>query len=469
MLKKTESFINMVLKKTEKAAFTMFYRKIYDEFNKWKEANKIKKRALVIKGLRQIGKTTVVLEYAKNNYQNVIYINFMTNRSLKDLFNENLEVDELIKRISAAIPNSRFTPNDTVIIFDELQECANARASIKPFMLDGRFDIIATGSLIGLRGYNKKQFSGIPTGFEYIVTMYPMDFEEYLLAKGINKETIGYLTDCYLNKKKIDQSIHENMSTYFKEYLCIGGMPDAVNTFLLTHDMNQVHDVLTNILEQYKDDFGKHLNEKEDPITNKTELRKIEEIYKSIPKQLAKENKKFQYKVINKNAVSRDYREAITWLEEFGLIKLCFNLNSLELPLAGNASGDIFKIYVADSGLFVAMLEEGSMDNIINGDFKIYNGAIYENIVAEAFVKNSKSLYYYNKNSETEIDFITKVNNELTLIEVKANNGSTKSLKDILSKKGKYNVNKAIKLVNGNIGYQEGIFTVPHYLAFLIK
>ena len=447
----------------------MFYRKIYDEFKKREESNKIKKRALVIKGLRQIGKTTAVMEYANSKYENVIYMNFMINKSLKKIFNEDLDVDELIKKISAAIPKTKFIPNKTVLIFDELQECANARTSIKSFMLDGRFDIIATGSLIGLRGYNKKQVSGIPTGFEYIVTMYPMDFEEYLLAREINKDVIKYLKECYKNKQKIDESIHENMSNYFKEYLCIGGLPDSINTFLLTHDMNQVHDFLINRLEEYKDDFGKHLDDNEEPIINKVELRKIIEVYKSIPRQLAKENKKFQYKLVNKNAVSRDYRDAITWLEEFGLIKLCYNLNALELPLNGNSCEDIFKIYVADTGLFVAMLEEGSMDNIINGDFKIYNGAIYENIIAEAFVKNNKELYYYNKNSETEIDFVTKVDNELTLIEVKANNGSTKSLRDILEKKNKYQVNKAIKLVNGNIGFNDEIYTIPHYLAFLIK
>ena len=447
----------------------MFYRKIYAELNKWKESNKIKKRALIIKGLRQIGKTTIVLEYAKNNYKNIIYMNFMINKSLKDIFNGDLDVNEIIKKISAAIPNSKFIPNETVIIFDEIQECANARTSIKSFMLDDRFDIMATGSLIGLRGYNRKQVYGIPTGFEYILTMYPMDFEEYLLARGVNKDVIDYLTDCYLNRKKVDESIHKNISNYFKEYLCIGGMPDAVNTFLLTHDMNQVHDLLRNILEQYKDDFGKHLNENEYPIINKFELRKIEEVYNSIPKQLAKENKKFQYKILNKNAVSRDYRDAITWLEEFGLIKLCFNLNLLELPFDGNSSDNIFKIYVVDSGLFIAMLEDGSINNIINGDLKIYNGAIYENIIAEAFIKNNKDLYYYNKNSETEIDFVTKTNNELTLIEVKANNGSTKSLRDILTNKEKYNVNKAIKLINGNIGYKDEIYSIPHYLAFLIK
>ncbi len=447
----------------------MFKRKVYEEFKKWKESNKIKKRALIIKGLRQIGKTTIVLEYAKINYENVVYMNFMENKSLKKIFEDDLNVNDLCIRISSAFPNIKLIPNKTVIIFDELQECARARTSIKSFMLDGRFDVIGTGSLLGLRGYNKKQQEGVPTGFEYIINMYPMDFEEFCLARGINQDLIEYLKKCYLNKEKIDESVNEKMFKYFKEYLCVGGMPDAVNTFLNTFDMNQVHDILINILEQYKDDFGKHLDENENIKVNKTSLRKIIEVYNSIPNQLAKENKKFQYKVISNRANSRDYKEAITWLEEFGLIKLCYNLSSLSLPLSGYRCEDIFKVYVVDSGLFLAMLDEGSVNDIINNNLKIYNGAIYENIVAESFAKNNINLYYYNKNSETEIDFVSKVNNMLTLIEVKANNGNTKSLKDILSKKDIYNIENAIKLIHGNIGYNNDIYSIPHYLAFLIK
>ncbi len=447
----------------------MFKRKIYQEFKKWQESNKIKKRALIIKGLRQIGKTTVVSEYAKENYENVIYMNFMENRSLKRLFEGDLNVNDLCVRISAAFPNIKLIPDKTVIVFDELQECARARTSIKSFMLDGRFDVIGTGSLLGLRGYNKKQQEGIPTGFEYIVSMYPMDFEEFLLARGIDAGLIDYLRSCYLNKQKIDESVNESMHKYFKEYLCVGGMPDAVNTFLKTFDMNQVHDVLTSILEQFKDDFGKHLDENENPVISKISLRKIMEVYDSIPNQLAKENKKFQYKLVSSRANSRDYRESITWLEEFGLIRLCYNLNSLQLPLNGNKCEDIFKIYVVDSGLLIAMLDEGSVNDIINNDWRIYNGAIYENIIAESFSKNNIDLYYYNKNSETEIDFVSKINGRLTLLEVKANNGDTKSLKNILSNKDKYAVDAAIKLIHGNIGYKNGIYSIPHYLAFLLR
>lgn len=388
--------------------------------------------------------------------------------SIKKIFDGDLIVNDIIRDLSAAIPEAKVVPFETVLIFDEIQECANARTAIKPFMIDGRFDIIATGSLMGLRGYNQKRSRGIPTGFEYPLTMYPMDFEEYLLAKGISKDVIGYIKQCFNNKENVSDSINSSMMKYFKEYLCVGGMPDAVNTFLKTNDLNQVRDIQLGILEQYKDDFGKHLDQNESQLINKHELIRIMDVYSSIPNQLAKENKKFQYSVINKGAKGREYRNAIAWLEEFGLINLCYNLNSLELPLEGNKEDNIFKIYVADSGLFVAMLEKGTANNILNDDLRIYKGAIFENIVAEALIKLGKKLYYFSKSSGLEIDFVTKFQNELTLIKVKAKNGNAKSLREILENKEKYDVKHGIKLIDGNIGYSKNIFTIPLYMAFLI-
>ncbi len=446
----------------------MYKRKILNDIKKWEESLIIKKRALVIKGLRQVGKTTIVKEYCKSKYESVIYINFMENTSIKKVFDGDLVVNDMVRDLSAALPNSKFIPYKTVIIFDELQECVNARASIKPFMIDGKYDIIATGSLIGLRGYNKKKSKGIPTGFEYNLTMYPMDFEEYLWAKGINENVIEEIKNCFLTKKVISESLNNSFLKYFKEYLCVGGMPDAVNTFLHTNDLNQVYDVQRNILEQYKDDFGKHLDDEENEIINQKELTKIMEVYESIPNQLSKENKKFQYSCINKGAKAREYRDAITWLEEFGLIKLCNNLSNLELPLEGNKIDDEFKIYVSDTGLFVAMLEKGTTNNILNGDLKIYKGAIFENVIADSFIKLGKKLFYYSKSSGLEIDFVTRYSDKVTLIEVKSTNGNSKSLKEILTNKDKYNVDFAIKLIDGNIGNNNNIYTIPLYMAFLI-
>lgn len=408
----------------------LFKRKILNEIYKWQESLKIKKRALVIIGLRQVGKTTIVQEFCKKNYDNVVYINFMNNASIKKAFDGDLIVDDMIRDLSGSLIGTKFIPNKTVIIFDELQECANARSAIKPFMLDGRFDIIATGSLIGLRGYNKKKCKGIPTGFEYFLELYSLDFEEYL---------------------------------------CVGGMPDAVNTFLLTKDLNQVYDIQHNILEQYKDDFGKHLDEFERETINKVELNRIMQVYNSIPNQLTKKKKKFQYSVIGKHAKGSEYRDAITWLEEFGLINICYNLNTLELPLEGNKIDNDFKLYVADTGLFVSMLERETVGNILNGNLKVYKGAIFENIIADALTKLGKKLYFYSKTSGLEIDFFEIINNELTLVEVKSTNGNSKSLKEVLNNKKYNNVSKAVKLIDGNIGYINNIYTIPLYMAFLLK
>lgn len=408
----------------------LFKRKILNEIYKWQESLKIKKRALVIKGLRQVGKTTIVQEFCKKNYDNVVYINFMNNESIKKAFDGDLIVDDMIRDLSGSLIGTKFIPNKTVIIFDELQECANARSAIKPFMLDGRFDIIATGSLIGLRGYNKKKCKGILTGFEYFLEMYSLDFEEYL---------------------------------------CVGGMPDAVNTFLLTKDLNQVYDIQHNILEQYKDDFGKHLDEFERETINKVELNRIMQVYNSIPNQLTKKKKKFQYSVIGKHAKGSEYRDAITWLEEFGLINICYNLNTLELPLEGNKIDNDFKLYVADTGLFVSMLERETVGNILNGNLKVYKGAIFENIIADALTKLGKKLYFYSKTSGLEIDFVEIINNELTLVEVISTNGNSKSLKEVLNNKKYNNLSKAVKLIDGNIGYINNIYTIPLYMAFLLK
>lgn len=446
----------------------MFARKIIKEIDNWRESLKIKKRALVIKGLRQVGKTTVVKEYCKSHYKKIVYINFMDNESIKEIFNKDIIIDNIIRDLSAYFPNTNFIPNETVIIFDEIQECNNARASIKAFMLDGRFDIIATGSLIGLRGYNKKIGKGIPTGFEYVIQMYPMDFEEYLWAKGISNDAISYVKECYKNKTMVSDVLNNKFFDFFREYLCVGGMPDVVNTFLITNDLNQVYKIQKGILENYKNDFGKHLDENEKEFVNRNESAKIIEVFNSIPNQLAKENKKFQYSNINKNAKGREYRSAITWLEEFGLIKLCYNLSNLELPLEGNKKEDIFKIYLCDTGLFVSMLGQSTYKEILNNNFKVYKGAIYENIVADALIKSDKNLYYFSKSSGLEIDFILDIDNEVIPLEVKSSNGHSKSLKEVLTNPN-YNIEKGIKLIDGNIGQINKITTYPLYMCFFIN
>lgn len=448
----------------------MFKRKIEEELKIWKENLSIKKKAFILKGLRQIGKTTSILKFANENYENVIYINFKLEQSLKLCFDGDLSVDKLITNISSSKSNCKFIANKTVLIFDEIQECFGARASIKSFMLDGRFDIIASGSLLGIKGYNQKYSGGIPVGFEHTVYMKPMDFEEFLWAKGIDDKVISYLKTCFNNKEQISSAVHQSMLRYFKEYLCVGGMPSVVDIFLKTNDLNQVRQEQKDILESYKDDYGKHLNENENEILDKSLLLRINKVFDSIPSQLAKENKKFVYSKLSNKATSNQYEPAIQWLCDYGLINRCYNLSCLELPLEGNKIDKIFKIYIADTGLFVSMLDEDTSYDILLGDMGIYKGAIYENIIADTFSKLNKPLYYFSKDSGLEIDFITKYNKELYLIEVKSTNGNTKSSKTVLSDNIKYPyANNLIKLGECNIGQKENILTIPYYLAFLLK
>lgn len=446
----------------------MLERKIAKVLLDWKNNTIVKKKALVIKGLRQIGKTFIVKQFAKDNYENQIYINFKNNDDLKSVFEENLNVDRILMDLSAKMPNIKLIPYKTIIIFDEIQECANARASIKAFVEDGRYDIIATGSLLGIKGYNKKKGKGVPTGSEHIIYMYPLDFEEFLWAKGISKDVINYLKDCFNNKEKISKAVHESMIRYFKEYICVGGLPEAVNIFLKTGDMNQVYNEQRDILEEYKDDFGKHLDANENEEVDEFLLARIEEVFDSIPSQLAKENKKFQYSKIKIKGRSSDYREAIQWLIDAGIVIPCYNLSTLESPLEGNKIDNVFKLYMRDSGLFISMLEKGIAGEILSGNLGIYKGAIYENIIADAFAKMDRKLYYFHKDSGLEIDFITKYEGNITLIEVKSTTGKTKSASTILNDKN-YNINHCIKFGEYNIGFNNNILTLPYYLVFLFN
>ena len=446
----------------------MLKRKIMDELLSWKNNKSVKKKALIIKGLRQVGKTFIVKQFASENYENQIYINFKNNNDLKAIFDENLNVDRIMLDLSAKIPNIKITPYKTILIFDEIQECANARASLKAFAEDGRYDVIATGSLLGIRGYNKKIGQGIPTGFEHIIYMYPLDFEEFLWAKGMSDDVINYLRTCFINKQPISKAIHESMLRYFKEYICVGGLPDAVNTFLSTNDFNQVYREQKDIIEEYKDDFGKHLDENENEAVDKKLLSRILEVFDSIPAQLAKENKKFQYSDVRAKGRGSEYNEAIQWLVDAGLVAKCFNLSNLELPLEGNKIANIFKLYMRDSGLFIAMLGKSTYGEIISGNLGIYKGAIFENMIADAFLKMNRNLYYFHKDSGLEVDFVTNYQNEVTLVEVKARNGNTKSSQTILNNYSLYKVKKLIKFAEANIGESNNILTLPYYLASLL-
>jgi len=445
----------------------MFKRKILKEFENWKTSGG-KKKALVVKGMRQIGKTSSVLEFARSHYENVVYINFKENENAKRVFDSDLNVGRITIDLSALFPNAHFVENKTVIIFDEIQECANARASIKPFMEDGRYDVICTGSLLGIKGYNRKKGKGVPTGFERIIYMKPMDFEEFLWAKGIGENVIAYLKDCYEKKEPVSEATHNAMLRYFKEYLCVGGLPYVVSRFVETSDMNVVWQEQQDILEEYKDDFGKHLDENENEEIDRTLLGRINRVFDSIPAQLAKENNKFVYSQLEKKGRSENYQTAIQWLYDCGIINICHNLTNIAEPLEGYKIENTFKIYVQDSGLFVAMLERGTAAKILSGDLGFYKGAIYENIIADCFSKQGRKLFYFRKDSGLEIDFVENIGGEIAIIEVKATTGRSKSAKTVLSNDN-YDAKVCYKLSENNIGVADKMITLPYYMAMFLE
>lgn len=436
----------------------MLKRKIEQVLKDWKNSDN--HNPLIIKGCRQCGKTFSARQFAKGNYKYEVYINFLKNPSYSSIFNGSLEVDNLIIMMSALLgPEAIFKEHETIIILDEIQECPQARTALKFFKEDGRFDVIATGSLLGIKGY-KEQVRSIPVGYETMIEMHPLDFEEFLWANGISSSLIEILNKSLINETPIPEAIHIKMKELLLHYIIVGGMPDAVKTFVNTKQMNMVLNIQRNIINSYKDDMVKYASKIDKPL--------IKECFESIPKQLSKENKKFQYSLIKKHGSSSEYLGSIQWIEDAGIIARCYNLSTIELPLDGNSIANVFKVYMQDTGLFISMLEEGTQFDILQGNLYGYKGAIFENYIADIFTKMNRKLYYFHKESGLEIDFVIRYKGKATLIEVKANKGNTKSTKTILENFERYHVEQAIKLGDYNIGRDDKILTIPLYLGFLL-
>ena len=404
----------------------MLKRKIESVLRDWK--NKPSRKPLVIKGVRQCGKTFSVREFAGENYANVVYIDFFEQPAAKVAFQGSKKVDDIVMNLTAIVPGATFVPGQTCLILDELQECPEARTALKFFKTDGRYDVICTGSLLGVSGYgskekkkDKEKGTSVPVGYETIVEMNPLDFEEFLWANGITTQIIDRLRECLEKETSVPEAIHKRIGDLFLQYVVVGGMPEAVTTFLDTHDMGQVLAVQRGIVDEYEDDMGKYAPDADKP--------KIRECFESIPRQLAKENKKFQYATIRKGARASQYLGSLQWIEDAGITVRCHNLSQTQLPLDGNAEEDVFKVYMRDTGLFISMLEDGTQADVLQGNLYAYKGAIFENLMADFFAKARRKLYYYHKDSGLEIDFVTRYEGRCTLVEVKAKTGNAKSLK----------------------------------------
>lgn len=437
----------------------MYKRKIDDVFDNWK--NQTNHKPLVVKGCRQCGKTSSVLAFARKNYKNVVYIDFHEQRDLCTIFDGSLQVDYLTVAISAAVPSAHFEAKKTCLVFDEIQDCPQARASLKFFKLDGRYDVICTGSLLGVNGYKTSEAeTSIPVGFETIVDMYPMDFEEWLWANGIQKPVFDILTNSLATETAVPQAIHDRMRQLLLQYVVVGGMPEAVKAFFETHDMNKVIEIQRNIIEGYKADMVKY--------ANREHKNRIRECFESIPRQLSKENKKFSFATVRKGGRSKEYIGCLQWIEDAGIIQRCYNLTTTELPLNGNAIHDSYKVFMTDTGLFVSMLDEGSQSDVIQDRMFTYKGAIYENVMADFLCKMGRKLYYYHKTDSIELDFVIRYRGQCVPLECKARTGNAKSLSTVLKHPEKYHVTNALKLGDYNVGREGALLTLPFYMGFLL-
>ncbi len=433
-------------------------RKIDAYLSQWK--NNVSRKPLIVKGPRQIGKTESINKFAKDNYKSVVEINFVTSPKYKQITADGYSAESVIKSISLIEPSHKFIPGETLIFFDEIQEYPEIATSLKFLNLDGRFDVICSGSLLGI---NYKRIESNSVGYKTDYNMYSLDFEEFMWAKGYQAEVIDGMLEHMKMLKPFTALEHSVFLSNFLDYCILGGMPAVVREFIENKTFEGTLDIQRQLIADYKEDIRKY--------AEGLDQTRITNVFNSIPVQLAKKNKKFQLSMVEKGARFRDYRGCIEWLEDAGMINLCYCLNNVELPLKGNLDINKFKVYFCDTGLFVSLLDDEVQEDLrANRNLSVYKGALYESIVGEAMVKAGYQLYYYKREDSTlEEDFFVRTANELIPIEVKAKNSKAKSLSQLI-KSDKYpDVSFGIKFCTGNIGFENNIYTFPYYCTFLLK
>ena len=410
----------------------MLKRKIYNDLLNWKSTRKEEKvkKCLLVKGARQVGKSYIIQEFGKNEYKSFLYIDFFRQPELKSIFDGELTSEEILKRITANIRDFRLVPGETLFFFDEIQRCGNARTAIKFLAEDLRFDVISSGSLMGLTyGENDDEETevpeSIPVGYESQITMYSLDFEEFLWAYGYDENAISVLRSYYESGEAVPVGIHNKYESIFREYMVVGGMPEVVADFVVNKDFNRVDSIQSDIIAEYRDDISKHAKGKEKQL--------VRMCYDAVPKQLAKELKKFQYSTVEKGQTRRKYGGSVQWLKDSEIVNACYNISEPYLPLMANAKEDQFKLYINDTGLLCCMYGFETKRAVLNDTLRgNARGGIYENIISECLLKRGYTLYYFKPDSEHEIEFLIEKNGEVIPIEVKAGNNPTPSLNSFL-------------------------------------
>ena len=433
-------------------------RKIDSYLKQWKTDSQ--KKPLIIKGPRQVGKTESILHFAKTAYESIIYINFVEEPKYRMIVEDGYNVNSIVKNISRIDPSKQFIAGKTILVFDELQEFPEIATALKFFAIDGRFDVVCSGSLLGI---SYKRIESNSVGYKTDYELYSLDFEEFLIAKGYQED---FIEEIYVHMKEGQPFSELTMSVLkelFLDYCILGGMPAVVLRYIETGTFEGTLEMQRQLLADYQEDIRKY--------ADGMDQTRILNVYHQIPVQLSKENKKFQISKVAKGARFRDYRGCIEWLRDAGLINICYCLHMPELPLKGNFDDTKYKIYFKDTGLLVAMLDEEAQEDLrANKNMNVYKGALYENIVGEALSKCGYQLYYYKRDDSTvEEDFFLRTASCLVPVEVKAVNGRSKSLRMLIDSDKYEDIQYGIKLCAGNIGVENKIFTFPYFCTFLLK
>ena len=433
-------------------------RKIDDYLIEWK--NNKNRLPLIIKGARQIGKTNAIRNFGNNNYKTFIEINFVLQPQFKTIFEEGFEVNNIIKKITLKMPELVLNENDTLIFFDEMQECVSTATSLKAFREDGRYDIICSGSLMGIN-YREIESNSVGNKEDYI--MKSLDFEEFLWANGYNNEQINDLFKHMIELKPLSSIQYDVIMSKFKDYMIVGGMPAIVSQFIENKNYSGILKMQQQILLDYEEDITKY--------AGGLDKTKILNCYRKIPVFLGNENKKFQISKIADGARNREYVGVVEWLANAGIVNISYLMEQASLPLKGNYNPDNFRLYFSDIGLLIGSLDEEVQDDLRNNEnMNTYKGALYENIVSDMLVKEGYNLYFYKDDSKKiEMDFMVRDKNSLIPIEVKANNNATISLNNLINGNLYKDIKYGIKLCNKNIGFNGKFYTFPYFLTFLLK
>lgn len=428
-------------------------RKILNDLMKWKD--NLHKKPLIIKGARQVGKTYIIREFAQEAYEDLVEINFERDLEFIDLFKKTHNPKDILQYLEVAFMDKNFDRN-TLFFMDEIQACSDALTSLKFLAESFPCDIICSGSMLGVAIANSTSF---PVGYIETWQMYPLSFMEFIEALGMKENVIQSLSDCLLNNLPVMEALHNKMNDLFKEYMVIGGMPEVVNKYIETKSFKETLLVQRRIVSDYLNDMVKY--------ADGSERIKVRECYQSIPLQLAKENKKFQYKLVKSGGNARYFDASLNWLKDSGLVNLTYRLKTIDKPLEIHKESAVFKVYMADTGLLVSQFDESVIKELLNGNLGVFKGALYENIAAQILGMHERELYYFEPNTSSEIDFIIYYKGEICPLEIKAGrNTVSKSFTNFVDK---YNSPYAFRLSQKNIGTnKENVSYVPLYMLEML-